>query len=147
MNSTNFFQMLHSGSHSNRVSVQEKERNLGSTSLRGPSHCWTCLSLFPPLWSFSHFTPPCLCPFLFFPALLLSVSCLESQSAGQPKVHKLVSGGAVEREATCSGGSAAFTPIWAFFSLQNEAVFSGTSSYYDNMHTSHTCVSQMVTSW
>lgn len=118
MNSTNFVQMLLSGCHRNRVSVQENE-----TFLRRLSHYWTCLAPFPPLWSFSHLTPPRLCPFLLFPTRLLSVSCLESQSAGQPKVHKLVSGGAVEREATCSGGSAAFTPIWGLFSLCRTRLF------------------------
>lgn len=50
-----------------------------------------------------------------FPTVFLSVSCLESQPAGQPRARKFVSGSTVKREATCSGGSAASALAWGLF--------------------------------
>lgn len=72
-----------------------------------------CLASLLPLWSFSHLSlPPWLPPSLPSPTVFLSVSCLESQPLGQPRARKFVSGSAVEREATCSGGSEASALTW-----------------------------------
>lgn len=58
---------------------------------------------------------PAFPPSLPSPTVFLSVSCLESQPAGQPRARKFVSSSAVEREATCSGGSAASALTWGLF--------------------------------
>lgn len=77
---------------------------------------YTCLASLSPLCSFSHLAlPPWLPPSLPSPTVFLSVSCLESQPAGQPRARKFVSGSAVEREATCSGGSGASALTWGLF--------------------------------
>lgn len=120
LNSMMFLQLLLSGCHGgffykNVQNEKNKQTDKSLVFFRRVSYQWTCLAHFPHLQSFSHLTPPCLPSFLLFPTVFLSVSCLESRSAGQPTVHKFVSGGAVEREAACSGGSGASTPTWGLF--------------------------------